>query len=75
MTRPHEDLYRELQDWVLSKGGQMDPRDVAEAVGQMFAASLVAMHPEDPVGAFWRKCPELESMIEEMWAQSAEETA
>jgi hypothetical protein len=50
MTRPHEDLYAELQAWVLSKGGQMDPRDVAEAVGQMFAASIVAMHPEDRSG-------------------------
>jgi hypothetical protein len=73
MTNPHVDLYRELQDWVLSKGGQMDPCDVAEAIGQMFAASIVAMHPDDPVGAFWRKCPDLESLIEEMWAQSAED--
>jgi hypothetical protein len=53
----------------------MDPAGVTEAIGQMFAASIVAMHPQDPVGAFWRKCPDLEELIEEMWAQSAEETA
>lgn len=75
MTKPHEDLYRELQDWVLSKGGEADPRDVAEAVGEMFAASIVAMHPEHPIDALRRKLPDLEAMILEMWAESAEETS
>ena len=73
MTAPHEDLYAELQAWVLSKNGAMDPRDIAEAVGQLFAASVVSMHQDNPVEAFWRKVPELEAMIEEMWAQSSDE--
>jgi hypothetical protein len=68
VNTPHVELCEELQDWIASKRDLNDPRDVAEAIGQMFAASIVAMHPEDPVGAFWRKCPELEAMIEDVGA-------
>lgn len=41
----------------------------------MFAASIVASGTDNPIEKFWRMVPELESLIEEMWAQSAEETS
>lgn len=75
MTLPHEDLYEELRAWVLSKDGVSAPEDVSEAVAWMFASVLIATAPDHPVEHFRRMLPKLEALIEEMWAQSAEENA
>lgn len=71
----HEALYAELQDWAVSKEGLHDARDVAEAIGQLYAAAIVSMAPGHPVEYFRSLAPEMESLIEEMWAQSAEDVA
>jgi hypothetical protein len=75
MTRPHEDLYEELRAWVMAKDGLHEYEDVSEAVAWMFASVIIASAPAHPVEHFRAMVPKLEALIEEMWAQSAEETA
>lgn len=75
MTKPHEDLYDELRAWALEKDGLHEYEDVSEAVAWMFASVIIASAPAHPVEHFRGRLPKLEALIEEMWAQSAEEAS